>query len=1423
MKVLGREARRTGVLIAAVIVAAAAFRLFRLDWDARQHLHPDERFLTMAETALSWPETLSTYFDEAHSTLNPRNVGFPFYAYGTFPIVAVKAVASALHRTSFDEVTLVGRAVSAVADLATLALLLLLAWRVSRDRRVVLLAGFFYAFAVLPIQQAHFFTVDSLATCLATAVLLSLVAVQSSPRPARFAWAGALIGLALATKITSALLVLVAAVVVAEAVLRAWKRGGAPRGAPVESLLFRSTLAGIAAFSVFRLAQPDAFRGPGLLGILPSDRWLSNFAEAAALVNGSRDIPPGVQWAGRVMLAWPLENLVLWGLGVPLGLAALCGTLAAAAAVQRRREGALLVPVAWVAVVLVYQGTQWVASMRYFLPAYPALCLLAAWGLVRLRDRALTTAARRAAAGAIVLTGIGTLLWATAFMRIYTRPHPRIEASRWIYANVSPGATIACEHWDDPLPLRLSGPDPFPSLYTGFQLPWYDDDTPKKLTKVLDGLDHADVLVLSSDRLSGSIPRMPLRWPMTTRYYEALEDGSLGFEEAARFTSRPGLLGLSVPDERAEEAFTVYDHPRVRIFRKTPAYSHDRAARILDVDLGRILRMTPREASRAPNGLMLSEVAWERVRHRGTWSSLFGPAAPGAFRSVILWSLLLLVLGLVGAPLTALACRSLPDGGFAFARAVGLLATSWIAWLVASLRIAPFSSGTLIVALGILGAVSAAVAVARRRELKALLAERGRLLAAEELLFWSAFVAFLLIRRANPDLWHPTLGGEKPMDLAFLTAVVKSEDFPPYDPWFAGGALNYYYFGFVLAGALVKLTGVAPAVAYNLAVPTFFALTVAGAFGAALALVAPARGGAGRRTAGFAILGALFVAVMGNLGEVRLYLEAARSASPSTWASPVPGLTALVRTATGLLASARAGTPLVAHPDWAYWTATRLIGHAEAEPGPINEMPFFTYLFGDLHAHALALPLTLLVFGLAAAHALAEAGESRLAEGARLALLALGLGALVATNTWDAPTYGLLVFVACVIGAFARGDSAASQLRGAFMRAGLVAVGAAALFWPFLRSWGRPYGGFSAWTGSSTSLGAFLLIHAIFLFVIVLAFALELSQPGNREALRNFATRGSPAIAFARNATGVAAFLGGILVLLGRPVAGVLVGLLALTAVVSLCSGHDASWRLTLAGAATGFGVLLSAELIVLTGDVGRMNTVFKFSLQAWVLLGLASAACAARIAAVLPGLGPAIRHAFRSAFALLLFGGLLYPLLATPARIRDRFDPAGARGLDGSSFLRNAVIDMGGARTPLDWDRQAFVWIQENVSGTPVVAEANTDPVLYGWGNRYAMFTGLPSVIGWRWHEVQQRAATGAEAIDRRIADLGRFYRTEDLDEAARLARRYNVELVVVGPLERAIYGNTGLGKFAAGGRFTLVYENPGVRLYRVNPGPRS
>src|SRR5512136_34359 len=160
------SSRREDAILAFVfllaIAAACYFRFVGLNWDAGQHLHPDERFLTMVETGIAPVKSLSEFFDSVKSSLNPVNRGYGFFVYGTLPIFIVRYVGAALGQVGYDEITMVGRQLSALADLGALLFLFVLARRLYGNR-VAVLATVLSAAAALPIQQAHFFTVDTFA------------------------------------------------------------------------------------------------------------------------------------------------------------------------------------------------------------------------------------------------------------------------------------------------------------------------------------------------------------------------------------------------------------------------------------------------------------------------------------------------------------------------------------------------------------------------------------------------------------------------------------------------------------------------------------------------------------------------------------------------------------------------------------------------------------------------------------------------------------------------------------------------------------------------------------------------------------------------------------------------------------------------------------------------------------------------------------------------------------------------------------------------------------------------------------------------------------------------------------------------------------------------------------------------------------
>ena len=813
--------------------------------------------------------------------------------------------------------------------------------------------------------------------------------------------------------------------------------------------------------------------------------------------------------------------------------------------------------------------------------------------------------------------------------------------------------------------------------------------------------------------------------------------------------------------------------------------------------------------------LLLSPADRRLYALHGTWNQMFdwglADRAP-----VLVWVAALLVFGLVAVPYVWLAASSLPDRGFALARPVGLLLVGWLVWLLASVGLADFSRLTITLALLIVSAGAAAIALTNGQELLDWVKTHRRLLLIEEALFWVLFAAMVLIRFANPDLWHPVRGGEKPMDFAFLNSVTKSTHFPPYDPWFAGGQLNYYYFGFVLVAVLVKLTSVAPVVAYNLAIPTLFAFLGIAAFGTTLGLV-DAPGGHPRhrrRPVAAALLGTLFVSIVGNLGEIRVLADRVSGAVPN---------------------------------DWWFWNATRVVHHPPTESGIITEFPWFTYLFADLHAHAMALPFTVVLLGLAVA-LLRPAPDARLlARCLHFLLFALALGALWPMNTWDVPTYALLAVLA-LFGAWWAGPRRGplSGLAAFGLRSALLLALAYLLFLPFHRHYAGVFSGIERWHGSRTRMNDYLTIHGFFLFVIVTAVVIDLATSKDlggvarayRAGLRSWDNFGRFRQLHRALVTGSIVYRAGLYsppaaVLLVAVLAGFHLGVEALVAALLVLTGLaifrrrrrsvDATsqllWRAVLSCFAVGLLITFAVEFVVAKKiDVGRTNTVFKFYVQVWVLWGIAAAVSVHGVHERLPLLRPFWRRTWRLAFVVLLAIACLYPALATPARIKDRFNTSVGPTLNGLAFANKAVLQDHDSRIPLSYDAAAIRWMLKTVPGSPVVAEVNTYPTLYGWGDRFAMFTGNPTIVGWDYHERQQRSTQSLQIMSR-IADVQQAYSTISVDVAHQIFRRYGVSYFVVGQLERAYYPG-GQSKWPAGdGRYWhRVYHNPGVDIYKLD-----
>ena len=385
---------------------------------------------------------------------------------------------------------------------------------------------------------------------------------------------------------------------------------------------------------------------------------------------------------------------------------------------------------------------------------------------------------------------------------------------------------------------------------------------------------------------------------------------------------------------------------------------------------------------------------------------------------LLAWWLWISMAGLAVFPLCIRLLGGLPDRGYSLARAVGLLLIATVYWLMASYGFFDNARGNIILTwmLVLVGSLMVFSRRASRDELSAWWRENWRFALISELLFAALFVGWAIYRAHQNGIVET----EKPMELAFMSAVQRSPSFPPQDPWMSGFAISYYYLGYVMSSMLSMMTGISSTIAFNLTSASQFALTGLAAFGVASNL---ARSRAFQRQSspprskppiwlaiGGGLVAMLLMTLVGNFQLAVIEVPYQARAVPETYLD-IWGTNQRSNFAEGIYVQNQAAllsTDTAVWDHWWWWRASRVLtdynlDNSLGSPQPIAEFPAFSFLLADNHPHVLALPFTIMIIGLMLNIVL----RYRRPRAEEILLYGIAVGGIAFLNAWDGPIYFL--------------------------------------------------------------------------------------------------------------------------------------------------------------------------------------------------------------------------------------------------------------------------------------------------------------------------------------------------------------------------------------------------------------------------------
>lgn len=839
------------------------------------------------------------------------------------------------------------------------------------------------------------------------------------------------------------------------------------------------------------------------------------------------------------------------------------------------------------------------------------------------------------------------------------------------------------------------------------------------------------------------------------------------------------------------------------------------------------------------------------------------------------WWLLVTLAGTAVFPLSVRLLGGLPDKGYTVSRALGMLLVAFVYWIMASYGfIANTTSGMIlawfiVLILGLLAYFN----LGERLNWREYWRENRRMIIVAEVLFITLFAIMFVYRAYQND----TATTEKPMEMMFISSIMRSEAFPPNDAWMAGYSISYYHFGYIMTAMLTMLSGLHSGYGFSMMIALIFSLTGLTVFGVgynlarsrAFSWVSHIRDTAVSKNPAIfvGLLATIFVLIMGNFQMPLVEMPYRSQSAPASYFEwwGMQGFTDMDAIGYSHENSPLSITTPLDNPqswgrDWWWWHTSRILTDynfdgSRAPIQPIDEVPAFSFVLMDLHPHVLALPFVTLAISMAINLVLLGRDPNRY----EIVLYGLMVGGLIFLNTWDSVIYLILLVGADALRRLIKRDGSLlidDWLKLMTLGASLVGIAIVA-YLPFLISFRSQAGGFipnlmtptifreyflmfgplllltggfllrEIWIGLQTKrlnwrlgftvsgaiLGVLLFVMAFFIIVGVLL-------PQSRTFVSQFIqSNGGWDVVLPEMLSRQASTL----------VLPVVLFLGLSTIVARLFSAHPdgidpnentvnyvPATGITLLLIAAALGVTLVPEFVYLRDNFGtRINTIFKFYYQAWILLGVASSYAvyvmlfepqADRKLSFLPRLtyGTVLGFVLLACVPFLGFGMYTRAILEQQRHVIP-IEQQSALSLDGrgdgiSQDYFSAVQCLGNL-------------IQDD---NVVVAEASRDTYNSPYG-RLGAYYGLPTVINWENHQRQWRGDTYGDIAETRRPNIDQLYSDLRWDIVVPIIEEYEIDYIMYGATERNQHGVAGEDKFIE--NLSSVCEFGQVRVYVVNP----